>query len=96
MWLQVSTVLGAAIPEEREKKGWIEGVAIWIAVLAVTLVGELWCMKDTRQRQGPALFFYCNRMEQLLIPQTNELVLPPPAMVDQRRCCWGVLLVACM
>ncbi|KAG2490086.1 hypothetical protein HYH03_011392 [Edaphochlamys debaryana] len=35
----VSTVLGAAIPEEREKNNWIEGVAIWVAVFIVTLVG---------------------------------------------------------
>lgn len=38
--LQVSTVLGSAIPEEREKNGWVEGVAIWIAVLVVIGVGE--------------------------------------------------------
>ncbi|KAG2453047.1 hypothetical protein HYH02_002382 [Chlamydomonas schloesseri] len=35
----VSTILGAAIPEEREKSAWVEGVAIWVAVLIVTLVG---------------------------------------------------------
>jgi P-type Ca2+ transporter type 2C len=39
--LQISTILGAAIPEERKHNGWIEGVAIWVAVLAVTLVGKL-------------------------------------------------------
>ncbi len=38
--LQVSTVLGAALPDQREEKEWIEGVAIWIAVIAVTMVGE--------------------------------------------------------
>jgi len=35
----VSTTLGAAIPEEREKNGWVEGVAIWIAVIIVICVG---------------------------------------------------------
>lgn len=35
----ISTVLGAAIPEERAHNGWIEGVAIWVAVLLVTCVG---------------------------------------------------------
>ncbi|GFR47750.1 hypothetical protein Agub_g9515 [Astrephomene gubernaculifera] len=35
----VSTVLGSAIPEERKNKHWIEGVAIWVAVIVVTLVG---------------------------------------------------------
>ncbi|GLC46005.1 ATF/CREB activator [Pleodorina starrii] len=35
----VSTILGAAIPEEREKNNWIEGIAIWVAVVIVTLVG---------------------------------------------------------
>lgn len=37
--MQVSTTLGAAIPEERKKNGWIEGVAIWVAVLVVICVG---------------------------------------------------------
>eukprot|EP00889_Picochlorum_renovo_P005023 jgi/Picre1/32053/NNA_007401.t1 len=35
----VSTVLGAAVPEEREQNSWTEGVAIWVAVLVVSLVG---------------------------------------------------------
>ncbi|GLI62465.1 hypothetical protein VaNZ11_005095 [Volvox africanus] len=35
----VSTILGSAIPEEREKRHWIEGIAIWVAVIIVTLVG---------------------------------------------------------
>lgn len=35
----VSTVLGVAIPEEREQHAWSEGVAIWVAVLVVSLVG---------------------------------------------------------
>ena len=38
--IQLSTVLGAAIPKEREHNGWIEGVAIWVAVFVVTGVGE--------------------------------------------------------
>jgi Ca2+-transporting ATPase len=38
--LQVSTVLGAALEEERKQNGWTEGVAIWIAVIVVSLVGE--------------------------------------------------------
>ena len=36
----VSTVLGAGIPEERAHRGWIEGVAIWCAVLIVAMVGS--------------------------------------------------------
>ena len=35
----VSTVLGVAVPEEREQSSWIEGVAIWVAVLVVSIVG---------------------------------------------------------
>lgn len=35
----VSTVLGAAVPQEREQNSWTEGVAIWVAVLVVSLVG---------------------------------------------------------
>ena len=36
---QVSTVLGAAIKEEREQSAWTEGVAIWVAVIVVSGVG---------------------------------------------------------
>ncbi len=36
---QVSTVLGVAIPEERQESGWVEGVAIWVAIAVVVLVG---------------------------------------------------------
>ncbi|KAL3146758.1 hypothetical protein ABBQ38_014742 [Trebouxia sp. C0009 RCD-2024] len=35
----VSTVLGVVIKEQREEKAWTEGVAIWVAVLVVSLVG---------------------------------------------------------
>jgi Ca2+-transporting ATPase len=35
----VSTTLGAAIPEERAHQGYIEGIAIWIAIILVTGVG---------------------------------------------------------
>ena len=38
--LQISTVLGAALPEERAQSGWTEGVAIWVAVIVVSLVGR--------------------------------------------------------
>lgn len=37
---QLSTVIGAAIPEERHEKKWIEGIAIWAAIFLVTFVGE--------------------------------------------------------
>jgi Ca2+-transporting ATPase len=37
--LQISTVLGVAIPAQRAKNEWVEGVAIWVAVIVVTLVG---------------------------------------------------------
>lgn len=36
---QVSTVLGAAVPEQRAEGGWVEGVAIWVAIAIVVLVG---------------------------------------------------------
>jgi len=35
----VSTILGVAVPSEREQSAWTEGVAIWVAVLVVSLVG---------------------------------------------------------
>ncbi|KAI8473287.1 MAG: plasma membrane calcium ATPase [Monoraphidium minutum] len=34
-----STVLGSALPEQRHEGEWIEGVAIWVAVLIVVAVG---------------------------------------------------------
>jgi P-type Ca2+ transporter type 2C len=36
----VSTVLGAAIPQQRLEGEWVEGIAIWVAVLLVVGVGE--------------------------------------------------------
>jgi hypothetical protein len=38
--LQVSTVLGAALEEQRKEGEWIEGIAIWVAVAIVIMVGE--------------------------------------------------------
>jgi hypothetical protein len=38
--LQLSTVIGAAIPEERHEGKWIEGIAIWVAIFLVTFVSE--------------------------------------------------------
>ncbi len=32
-------MLGAAIPEQRHESGWVEGVAIWVAIAVVVLVG---------------------------------------------------------
>ena len=37
----ISTVLGAAIKEERENNAWVEGVAIWVAVILVSMVGSV-------------------------------------------------------
>ena len=37
--MQVSTILGAAITEEREEKAYIDGIAIWGAVCIVIAVG---------------------------------------------------------
>lgn len=38
--MQVSTVLGVVIKQQREERAWTEGVAIWVAVLVVSSVGE--------------------------------------------------------
>lgn len=37
--LQISTVLGSAVKEQREESAWSEGVAIWVAVIVVSGVG---------------------------------------------------------
>lgn len=34
----ISTIIGVAVPEEREEQAYTEGIAIWVAVLVVTLV----------------------------------------------------------
>jgi Ca2+-transporting ATPase len=33
-------VLGSALPDQRKEGEWIEGIAIWVAVLIVVAVGE--------------------------------------------------------
>lgn len=40
LFVQVSTVLGVAIREERLQHSWTEGVAIWVAVIVVSGVGK--------------------------------------------------------
>ncbi|KAL4452347.1 hypothetical protein ABPG75_008009 [Micractinium tetrahymenae] len=47
----VSTVLGVAVPAEREDSAWSEGVAIWVAVLVVSLVGAFNDWNKDRQFQ---------------------------------------------
>ncbi|EFN50910.1 hypothetical protein CHLNCDRAFT_59377 [Chlorella variabilis] len=47
----VSTVLGVAVPKEREESAWSEGVAIWVAVLVVSLVGAFNDWNKDRQFQ---------------------------------------------
>lgn len=39
--LQVSTVLGLSIKEQREHQEYIEGIAIWAAVVLVSLIGKV-------------------------------------------------------
>ncbi|KAJ9507543.1 hypothetical protein QJQ45_019083, partial [Haematococcus lacustris] len=76
----ISTVLGAAIPHEREKNGWIEGVAIWIAVIIVISVGagNDW-QKDRQFRklnaQKDAIRISVVRNgEQCMVPHTSIVV----------------------
>eukprot|EP00803_Ostreobium_quekettii_P006058 evm.model.scf_144.7 EVM.evm.TU.scf_144.7 scf_144:78288-87675(-) len=40
LWV-VSTILGASLKEEREEGGYVEGIAIWVAVFVVSLVGAV-------------------------------------------------------
>lgn len=49
--LQVSTILGAVIAEARRQAEWTEGVAIWIAVAVVSLVGEPSCRRQLHKRR---------------------------------------------
>ncbi len=46
---QVSTVLGAALEEQRKEGEYIEGIAIWVAVAIVIMVGE-WHAAQRAQR----------------------------------------------
>ncbi|CAG9461436.1 unnamed protein product [Pedinophyceae sp. YPF-701] len=43
------TVLGASLPEEREKNAYVEGVAIWVAVIVVSMVGAVNDWKKDQQ-----------------------------------------------
>ncbi|KAI7841822.1 hypothetical protein COHA_004351 [Chlorella ohadii] len=47
----ISTILGVAVPAEREDSAWSEGVAIWVAVLVVSLVGAFNDWNKDRQFQ---------------------------------------------
>jgi len=49
----VSTVLGAAIPQQRAEGEWVEGIAIWVAVLLVIGVGE---RERRRREEGKGAF----------------------------------------
>ena len=40
VYLQVSLVIGVAVKSQREEGAWSEGVAIWVAVFIVSLVGN--------------------------------------------------------
>ena len=40
MFVQVSTIIGAAVKSEREQAAWTEGIAIWVAVAVVSMVGK--------------------------------------------------------
>ena len=43
--LQISTVLGVAVKDQREESAWSEGVAIWVAVIVVSGVGASRAMR---------------------------------------------------
>lgn len=54
-WLQVSTVIGAVVPSEREQNAWSEGVAIWVAVVIVSGVGAFNDWNKGARRAAQAL-----------------------------------------
>ncbi len=35
----MSTILGSALPEQREEKAYADGIAIWVAILVVVSIG---------------------------------------------------------
>ena len=37
----VSVLLGSLVEEEREEHGWVDGVAIWLAVIVVSVFGAV-------------------------------------------------------
>ena len=49
----MSTILGAAIKSERDQSAWSEGVAIWVAVIVVSGVGERLLAARTPARSAP-------------------------------------------
>ena len=58
--LQVSTVLGVAVPSERASSAWSEGVAIWVAVAVVSLVGE--CVHESGRAADVVMMLLLLRM----------------------------------
>jgi P-type Ca2+ transporter type 2C len=76
----ISTTLGAAIKAEREEKAWIEGVAIWFAVIIVSMVGsvndyqkELQFRKLNSQKDAISIKVIREGKEQL-VPNTDVVV----------------------
>jgi Ca2+-transporting ATPase len=76
----VSTVLGAAVEEERKQGSWAEGVAIWVAVIVVCGVGagndyrkdQQFCKLNARKDQLDVKVI--RQGAQLLVPNTDVCV----------------------
>jgi hypothetical protein len=73
--LQLSTVIGAAIPEERAERKWIEGIAIWCAIFLVTLVSEC-CHTHPGAVQRPA---FQRAPTPWLVPELKPTLAVAPA-----------------
>jgi Ca2+-transporting ATPase len=83
----ISTILGVAIPEEREQSAWTEGVAIWVAVLVVSLVGAGNDWHKDRQfqklnAQKDVIEIKVIRAGQQVLVKNTELVVGDLMMLD--------------
>ncbi|PNW74900.1 hypothetical protein CHLRE_12g505350v5 [Chlamydomonas reinhardtii] len=83
----VSTALGAAIPEQRKHGEWIEGVAIWVAIILVVSVGAgNDYQKDKQFRklnaQKDKIMVKVVRGHQTLLVENVELVVGDVYLLD--------------
>lgn len=66
-------MLGAALEEQRKEGEWIEGIAIWVAVAIVIMVGE-WCAANAGHAGFLSPALACAAMRNVVMLQTLQAV----------------------
>ncbi len=82
---QVSTIIGASVPAQREEQAWTEGIAIWVAVLVVSLVGA---RPPRAPRAAPRA---CRRRASLRRALWRRRCLPRPCKQSKKQVHVGLM-----